>query len=171
MKRTYDFGSFAPGGVKADEAYRELERIRAETGTLLASAVVDAAADEDSPLHPAFDWDDASAGREYRLIQARHLIRAVRVTVGTKEPRRVYVHVGQRSDEEGVYEPMDVVVKSPDRYALALIELRRRLNSAQEAFEELRQAGEASGDRDRLALLAMAAEALAAANSAVKALH
>lgn len=171
-KRTYDYSPFGrPPGVPAEVAVAELARIRAANKKLTASAVVEAAEPEDAPLHPAFEWDDEQAAHEYRLIRARQLIRSVRIIREDQTPQRIYVHIPEQDEDEGTYEPISLVVKHPDRYALALIELRKRVASAQEAVEELRAAGESGGDRDRMVLITLAAEALATANSAVQALH
>ena len=171
-KNRFDYSPHTrSGGVPADVAARELARIRSENGgKLTASSVVEAAEADDAPLHPFFVWDDTEAAREYRLMQARQLVRSVRVIRDDQPPRRIYVHVS-KDEGEGSYDPLDLVVKQPDRYLLALNELRKRLTSAQEALDELKAAGEQSGDRDRLALITMAAEAFAAANAAVQALH
>jgi hypothetical protein len=45
--------------------------------------VVEAARDPNSPLHSAFTWDDAEAAEQYRLAQARVLLRRVRVEIET----------------------------------------------------------------------------------------
>jgi hypothetical protein len=44
---------------------------------LTADIVLADASSPDSPLHPEFEWDDEKAGKEYRLDQARQLIRSV----------------------------------------------------------------------------------------------
>lgn len=43
--------------------------------------VVADAANPDSPLHDAFVWDDTKAAHEYRIGQAREMIRHVRVEI------------------------------------------------------------------------------------------
>jgi hypothetical protein len=60
----------------------EMEKIAEDhpEGLLTAESVVGAAADPASPLHLFFEWDDSAAAAEYRLFQARSLIRKVRVT-------------------------------------------------------------------------------------------
>lgn len=45
-------------------------------GLLLSKDVVTEAADESSPLHSWFEWDEGTAAHEYRLIQAGRLIRS-----------------------------------------------------------------------------------------------
>lgn len=48
---------------------------------LTAEATVEAAKDDESPLHSQFVWDDTEAAHNYRLAQARALIRRIIVTM------------------------------------------------------------------------------------------
>ena len=50
-------------------------------GTLTPARVLDDAKNEASPLHGWFEWDDHKASHKYRLLQARQLIRKVRIVV------------------------------------------------------------------------------------------
>jgi hypothetical protein len=67
-------------GIKPQTVGEELERLRAEKGTLTPESVVEDAAREDSPLHSYFTWDDAVAGHQHRLQEARKLLVSVRIT-------------------------------------------------------------------------------------------
>lgn len=58
---------------------QELERLRGPDGILRLEDVVAAAADESSPLHSHFEWDNTKAAHRYRLSQARALIRSVQI--------------------------------------------------------------------------------------------
>jgi len=61
-----------------------LERIRERNdGVLTPSDVVEDARRATSPLHNFFTWDDTVAAHQYRLDQARTLIRNVKVEVVT----------------------------------------------------------------------------------------
>ena len=87
----------------------ELKRIERECGGVLqASAVVEAARPTESPLHSHFEWDDVKASNEYRLWQARQLIR-VCVHVIDKSPNesdRIWVSLkSDRSSPGGLYRP------------------------------------------------------------------
>jgi hypothetical protein len=136
-------------GVKPDVVGRELARIRKEHGGIKPEVVIDEARDETSPLHPVFTWDDSKAAHEYRLWQARALIRAVCVISADQPdltPRAVYVHV---PDDES-YQPMSVVVGMPEMFDSALAELKIKLASAQRSVDELMSAANDEIDPKRV---------------------
>lgn len=69
-------------GVKAPAANVQrvgeaLEEIRRDEGALPAKSIVERASDKRSPLHPLFTWDDRTAAHEFRLEQARKLVRNI----------------------------------------------------------------------------------------------
>ena len=62
-------------GVAAQVAGERIEAIRRERGGWLSPHdVVEDARPPDSPLHPAFEWDDQRAAERYRVHQARTLL-------------------------------------------------------------------------------------------------
>lgn len=83
----------------------ELKRLaESHGGELKPLVVVNAARDEESPLHQSFNWDDSSAAEHWRLQQARQLIRAVvsYEQVGKKLIAcRVFVSLTPDREEEG----------------------------------------------------------------------
>lgn len=153
-----------PKSLAADVVAQELARLQ-EDSDLTASRVLAAARPEGAVLHAAFEWDDGVAGHEYRLIQARSLIRAV-VQVSDRgedegrAPQSIYVHVPDRG--EGKYTLLSAVVETPDEYERALTEARRYLDSAENRFHELRRVAEGKGGK---------AEALAIAMQGFAAVH
>ena len=52
-----------------------LREIADKNGRTTAEIVVEAARRPDHPLHDVFEWDDGIAGQQYRIIQARMLMR------------------------------------------------------------------------------------------------
>ncbi len=56
------------------EALAEVEE---RAGKVTPATVVEAAEDEENPLHGEFEWDDQKAGHAHRLQQARCLIRSI----------------------------------------------------------------------------------------------
>lgn len=78
-----------------------LELLREKNrGELTPFDVLEDAENPNSPLHEFFEWDEGEAARQYRLDQARGLIRAVvAVYVGEDKPavrHRAYVHINEK---------------------------------------------------------------------------
>lgn len=67
------------------EARGALEKMEKKHGGLLPAAVVEEARDEASPLHQYFTWDKDEAHAELLIIQARTLIRSVKIEVTVHE--------------------------------------------------------------------------------------
>jgi len=128
--------------IDAQVVGEELESIRQKGGgRLIPKAVVDDARPATSPLHPAFEWDDSVAGEEYRIHQARQIIRAVHVVVedngeSTNETRPVFVHIDKGADK--YYQAAAVAVTNVDEFQAALKELVKKVAGAQKALRDLR---------------------------------
>jgi hypothetical protein len=161
----------------------ELQRIAEKYGGLRPSEVVAEAKSKESPIHSEFEWNDGKAAHAYRLNQARTLIRVIVPIIekadGTTQ-RDPFVWVpptaSQREESdsnEGVYQPMSVVVLDVDKFARALMALTQRVNAAMQAAEELRDAASATAndEPERMARIALAITALQTAGAAVSALH
>jgi len=72
--------------IKAEVAFKELEKIKASNNDVLTAGIVLLSAKKvRSPLHKQFEWDDTAAAEEYRLGQARLMMRCVEV-VYTQAP-------------------------------------------------------------------------------------
>ncbi len=98
--------SFYTAGIKAEVAYRELERIRAmHGGTMSAQDIVDESKPAKRPLHKYFEWDDAVAASEHRRRQAGALLRSLEIVYVKlpDQPRRGF-EVIQKS-QPGAAEP------------------------------------------------------------------
>ncbi len=92
--------------VDAQVAGDTLEALRiANNDRLTPEMVVDAARDENSPLHPAFEWDDGVAAEAYRASQAGYMIRCIvaTVTVDGGEPKTIRAFVNVERDEDRSY--------------------------------------------------------------------
>ena len=129
---------FSVPGVPASEVAEELDRI-SELGPLTPQAVVESARDEQALLHPAFEWDDATAAHEHRLGQARTLLRGVCIVQGDSEPIPMHFHI--RTEEGPRYERFNKIANNPDLYALALEELSGNVTAAQHAVKQLMAVG------------------------------
>lgn len=63
---------------KQDLIKQELEALaEANNGLLKPEVVVEFAKNPDTALHNRFEWDDTEAAKQYRLWQARQLIRVI----------------------------------------------------------------------------------------------
>lgn len=115
-----------------DRVRAELEHIRhASGGVLKPEAVVEFARNPSTALHSRFEWDDTEAAQQFRIWQARQVIRvAVEVLPHTTTETRVYVSLlSDRSRPGGGYRPLlDVMSDAEKRAELvrqALGEFRR----------------------------------------------
>lgn len=113
-------------------------------GSVSPSQLIEAARPKNSPIHDAFEWDDKKAGDEYRLIQARKLIRRVEVVYGGSMERLVHVPV---ISGEGYYKPAKVIVENVDEFSAALAEATIRLRAAKESFLELKTVADEFGEK------------------------
>ena len=118
----------------------ELETIRSAAGGVLSpEAVVEFARNENTALHSYFTWDDTEAAREYRLWQARQVIR-VCVTVSDDvqgPPIRTYVSLHEDRGNEGYRLLTDVLSDSQRREKL-LIQSLNELQSWQQKYSQLK---------------------------------
>lgn len=92
---------FQAGAAKdadANAVGQHLDLLRKqEKGELTPQDVLKDARNPNSPLHPFFEWSDSEAAEQYRLQQARGLIRAVvAVYVSDDKPAvrtKMFVHI------------------------------------------------------------------------------
>lgn len=92
---------FQLGAVQsANDVGKHLEMLREQCkGELTPADVLKDAKHNNSPLHSFFEWDDGEAAEQYRLQQARGLIRSVvAIYTDDKNPAvrtRAYVHINE----------------------------------------------------------------------------
>lgn len=104
MTVKYSIRSGFPFKKHRAEAYaKELERLAALQDDIPLSPheVVEAAKDHASPLHDAFQWDDAMAAYQWRVEQARSLIASLYVTIERDHEERDVRAFFNVIDEEG----------------------------------------------------------------------
>lgn len=116
-----------------------LQAIYDERGALTPRVVVDAAADEDHPLHDRLEWDDAIAGDRYRLVQAQEMIRSVRVvyrkpTGKSRDDGTVRYWHAIRGEDGYSYEPADVVANDPVLTQILMMDMKREWKSLQARY-------------------------------------
>jgi hypothetical protein len=92
-----------------------------EAGRLSAENVVDEARDETSVLHTHFTWDDSEAADAYRLIEARQLIRHVKLEVIVREIPLNVVRFVQDPAEPGFYRDIGTIKPSETEVARRIV--------------------------------------------------
>ena len=154
MELTYKFrtGARVKGGVDATAVGTELDRIRETHGEITPQGVVDESRPSDAPLNPCFTWDDYEAAEAFRRVEARSIVKSVRVVYPDKETSEpAYVHIKRSEPEEGepvaggYYERARTVASSFSLFDNAWRSAQERLSAAAKALEELEDLG-----RDRM---------------------
>lgn len=145
-------GKLSPSG-RADFIRRELEAIRQrdKKGELRPDAVLDFAQDPRTQLHKKFTWDDGEAAHQFRLSQAREIIRTFVVMVHS--PIKGVTHVlvkemvslSDRRGEDGGYIPIVEVLDDAAKRRRLLLDVIARLEGVTEValFTELKEVHEA----------------------------
>jgi hypothetical protein len=121
---------------------REMQAIYGEYGELVADTVLEWAQPVTAPLHSFFDWDDAKAGHEHRLEQARRLIRSVKVTYkldeeGRNKRVRRYHSVPAGDEQRLVYRDLDEILDDPFQRQLLLRQMERDWKAFRARYEHL----------------------------------
>jgi hypothetical protein len=95
---------------------QEMERIRHGRDLLKPEDVVASARNGDSSLHRYFEWDDTVAGDKFRLMQARTLIREIKVVSPDDPQERLvprFISLGSdRRQRGGGYRETAVVLSN-----------------------------------------------------------
>ena len=129
--------------AKEERAYKaELETIRGKHGGVLRSRdVVAFAKSPKTLLHSRFEWDNTKAGAEYRLWQARELIRVlVRIVPTSKIATRVYVSLAKdQHTPGGGYRTMDDVLASVSMREALLNEARADMERFKAKYHHLKE--------------------------------
>lgn len=132
----------------SDAVIFELRRIYDENGGVLKpDAVVEAARPENSPLHSRFTWDDNEAANQYRLWQARQLIRVSveLIDIGHKEPVEVRAFVSltpDREEEGGGYRRTVEVLSRAETRKQLLNDAVKELGEFEQKYKTLSELAE-----------------------------
>ncbi len=138
--------------MKNPNVIAALKRIAKKSGGILKpEEVVDAARPETSPLHNSFCWDDTEAAANFRIWQARVLIRTTVkfINLGGKQTAvRVFVSLTpDRLEESGGYRVVASVLNNKemrDQMLADALEELRRFELKYSSLKELAQVFQAS---------------------------
>ncbi len=114
--------------IDPQAAGEEIERLHLEN----AEAVLNAARPRSSPLHDAFDWNDASAAKEQRLSIARLLLRSLRyeyrhVSNGPPPKPQRYFYVVKKNPERERYVTTTKIMNDAELYEQVAQQLKEEL--------------------------------------------
>lgn len=142
----------------------ELQRIAKKSGgILIPEKVVDEARSETSVLHDQFCWDDDKAAREYRIWQARQLIRTTVRYIeidGKERSVRVFVSLMPDRDEDGGgYRDVIAVLSDKSMRRQMLEDALNELQSFEKKYANLKELAEVfvASKRARVKLLNLVA--------------
>lgn len=129
--------------MKNPEIVSELQRIQDENGGLLRPVdVVEAARPESSPLHGQFEWDDSEAGEQYRIWQARQLIRVTVELIESDDDgrfTRAFVSLTTDRNSAGGYRAMTSVMRNTTRREQLLQDAMNEMERFQKRYAILKE--------------------------------
>ena len=116
----------------------ELEKIAQKAGGhLTPPAVVEAAKDRKNPLHRHFEWDDRKAAENYRLDQARQIVRCIHVENAEAENGASRAFLSVREKDGVSYRSFGDVLASADLQAKVLAAAERDLLAFEARYRNL----------------------------------
>lgn len=94
--------------VDAQAAGEYLKNLEERDGEVIPSVMIEESKNEESILHPCFEWDDAKAADHYRIHQAKGVIRNLVVVYELKEKKepvavRAFVHTCEANEKQPRY--------------------------------------------------------------------
>jgi hypothetical protein len=125
--------------MKKEAIKAELEQVRQANGGLLkAESVVEFARNPDTELHHQFTWDDGEAAAQYRLMQARSVIRVCVSIISEEAPAtRAYVSLPSDRVNGGGYRSMVDVIGDEGRRGEMLRDALERLHALRRKYSAL----------------------------------
>lgn len=151
----------------------EVQKVFHKYNYVTPSKLVEVASVKTNGLHPFFNWDNKKAAHQYRLHQARNLIRVV--TVQTKEngnkERLLHVPVDitvKGESKEGKYKPVSVIIKTPSEFEAVFNELSLMIRGAKRKLNLLSSAAE---NDDNTVLIGIVMQAFHTAEIALNKIH
>jgi hypothetical protein len=130
--------------VSKEAKVEELEFVRSKHGGVLRPEdVVEFARDERTALHGDFQWDDTEAAQQFRLWQARQVIRLVITIVDSPAGKQLipmYVSlVSDRQQPGGGYRPLVDVMNAEDLRDELLRQALAELKTVRKKYQQLQE--------------------------------
>lgn len=130
--------------VDKEAKLKELEFVRSQhDGVLRPEDVVEFARNERTALHGDFQWDDTAAAQQFRVWQARQVIRLTITVVDSpagKHSIPMYVSlVTDRQKPGGGYRPLVDVMSSVDMRDELLRQALNELKTVKKKYQQLQE--------------------------------
>lgn len=138
-------GGFPNRGMDATYVGSHCEKLRESNGgSVTPRVVVDDAESDQSPLHTLFEWDNVKAADEFRLEQARNLLRSLTVIIPERpsHPVRAFVNIRQESpsgETESAYTSIEVALRNPAMRNQLLADATNELAAWRQRYRELEE--------------------------------
>lgn len=140
----------------------QLTQLVKKHGGITPTHLVAVSKPKSSITHDCFEWNDKAAGKEYRLYQARHWIRVIKVTVDDVSTPDIsqlikvsLAHVpSETGSGEGEYKPITTIIESPSDFERAFRAALADMRAATARVEELKREAEKVGDEEKVSVLA-----------------
>ena len=127
--------------IDPDLAHAEMESIRIEKGQLTADLLLEKARDGSNVLHSAFEWRDGIAAEQYRLGQARQMIKSIEIVyedLPVEETTVKYWHIVKEEEEPTKsYVPKDQALADPEMRAKMVLGAFKELRNFRKKYKEL----------------------------------
>ena len=133
--------------ANAEKVGMEIEQIKSAK---TPDAVVKKARSSKTELHKCFEWDDSTAAIQYRLDQARYVLRTISIVreveiPGSDTPRKVVVRAYENVNtakpdtiEERAYVPTETALAQPGFRSQIFGRLERMISDATEIADAYR---------------------------------
>jgi len=129
--------------VKAQVAGERIELLRTKNGgSITPATVVKDAKSKSSPLHNAFEWNNAKAADAHRLFQARNLIASIEVVYEEAEsvgPVRAFVSVRAESGENFDYQSTREAMTVPEMREMVLSRALREAHEWMRRYKDYKE--------------------------------
>lgn len=138
-----------------EKIIEELESLEDGQGIVLPERVVEFARNPETALHSKFTWDDTEAARQYRLWQARQIIRVTVRMVQLPErlePTQVRAYVSLPDDRKcgGGYRSITKVMDSDDLRQQLLDAAKEELATFRRKYRDIKELAEINQAIDRI---------------------
>lgn len=154
----YQWKSGSRLNADAEKVGSEIEQIK---GPKTPGAVVEKARSKKTELHRCFEWDDSAAAIQYRLEQARYVLRTISIVrevdvPGSDTPQKIVVrayenvNTAKDDDKERAYVATETALAQPEFRAQIFARLERMITEASavaDAYRYLSPEIGAVGDR------------------------